>query len=102
SRVRYDWEKVITPVINSIIDRPEVDENKIVLLGVSQGGYWAVRAAAFEKRLKAIVADPGVCDVSSSWTNQLPKEMLALLQSDNKDEFNTYMLEGFNQMPEAE
>ncbi|WP_051313588.1 alpha/beta hydrolase family protein [Sporocytophaga myxococcoides] len=100
--LRYDWEKVITPVINSIIDRPEVDNNKIVLLGISQAGYWVSRAAAYEKRLKAIVTDPGVCDVSSSWTAHLPKEMHDLLQSDNKDMFNKYMLEGFKQMPEAE
>ncbi len=98
---RYDWEKVITPVVNSVINRPDVDKNKIVLLGISQGGYWVPRAAAFEKRLKAIVVDPGVYDVSTSWIDHLPKEMIELLQSGNKDMFNKFMVGGFKQMPGA-
>ena len=56
---RYDWEKVITPVIDSVIHRPDVDKNKMVLIGVSQGGYWVPRAAAFEKRIKVLIPDPG-------------------------------------------
>lgn len=96
---RYDWEKVITPVIDSIIDRPEVDENNIVLLGVSQAGYWVPRAAAFEKRLRAIVADPGVVDVSTSWFEHLPKELISLLDAGDKRSFNEAMSEGSKESP---
>lgn len=96
---RYDWEKVITPVVDSIIHRREVDKNKIVLLGVSQAGYWVPRAAAFEKRIKVIIADPGVTNVSSSWLDHLPSPLLALLQSGNKEKFNTYLEQGFKQSP---
>ncbi len=93
---RPDWEKVITPVVDSIIHRKEVDKNKMVLLGISQGGYWVPRAAAFEKRLKAIIADPGVTDVASSWIGHLPPPLLSLLQAGKKDEFNAYMEGGLN------
>ena len=96
---RYDWEKVITPVVNSVIKRKEVDKDKIVLMGISQGGYWVPRAAAFEKRLKAIITDPGVTNVEISWLSNLPKPMVALLQSGNKSDFNAYMQEGFKQSP---
>lgn len=88
---RYDWEKVITPVIDSIINRPDVDEDNLVLYGISQAGYWAPRAAAFEKRIKVLIADPGCVDVSTSWLQFLPKEMLELLDGGQKDIFNKYM-----------
>ncbi|MBE2228339.1 MAG: alpha/beta fold hydrolase [Ignavibacteria bacterium] len=98
---RYDWEKVITPVIDSVINRKDVDKDKIVLYGLSQGGYWAPRAAAFESRIKVMIADPGVVDVSTSWLDHLPKELVGLLRSGNKEEFNKYMSAG-NASPEQQ
>ncbi len=35
---RPDWEKVITPVVDFVSDRPDVDGTKLALLGVSQAG----------------------------------------------------------------
>ena len=46
---RPDWEKVITPVVDYALTRPEVDPKKIAIQGISQGGYWVPRAVAFEK-----------------------------------------------------
>lgn len=88
---RHDWENVITPVIESIINRTDIDKNRIVLYGISQGGYWVPRAAAFENRIKVAVADPGVVDVSLAVMKFLPEEMIALLDAGEKDEFNKYM-----------
>ncbi len=85
---RPDWEHVITPLVDFLSDRPEVDASKIVLYGASQGGYWAPRAAAFEHRLAAVIADPGVVDVSTSWKDHIPTEMVALLDADNETAFN--------------
>src|SRR5271170_7069834 len=88
---RPDWENVITPLVDFLSDRPEVDESKIVLYGTSQGGYWVPRAAAFEHRLAAVVADPGVVDVATSWKKNIPQEMVALLESENEEGFNKGM-----------
>jgi len=44
---RPDWEKVITPVVTWLRDRPEVDKRRIALFGSSFGGYLVPRAAAF-------------------------------------------------------
>jgi pimeloyl-ACP methyl ester carboxylesterase len=57
---RYDWEKVITPVVDYALSRPEVDPGRIALFGISLGGYLAPRGAAFEPRLAALIADGGV------------------------------------------
>jgi dienelactone hydrolase len=88
---RPDWENVITPLVDFLSERPEVDASKIVLYGTSQGGYWVPRAAAFEHRLAAVVADPGVVDVSTKWKDNIPKELVAMLDAENEDGFNAAM-----------
>jgi poly(3-hydroxybutyrate) depolymerase len=60
----------------SALSRAEVDPKRVAIQGISQGGYWVPRAVAFEKRIAAAIADPGVVDVSTSWTASLPKPML--------------------------
>jgi alpha-beta hydrolase superfamily lysophospholipase len=60
---RYDWEKVITPVVDYAVSRPDVDRQKMVLMGLSMGGYFAPRAAAYEHRLAACIANGGIFDL---------------------------------------
>jgi hypothetical protein len=91
---RPDWEKVVTPVVDYLLARPDVHPDKLALQGISQGGYWAPRAAAFEHRLAALVADPGVVDVASSWEQPLPKEVVQLLDDGNKADFDALMDSG--------
>jgi pimeloyl-ACP methyl ester carboxylesterase len=59
---RPDWENVVTPVVDFALTLPEVDPEKIALMGISLGGYLAPRAAAFEKRISAVIANDGVYD----------------------------------------
>jgi hypothetical protein len=98
---RPDWEQVITPVVDWASSRPEVDANRIAVIGVSQAGYWVPRAASREHRLAAIVADPGVTQVWTSWWDamQLPAEMIQLLDGGQKDVFDQYMQAGMQQIP---
>jgi hypothetical protein len=91
---RPDWEKVVTPVVDFALRLPEVDPERIAIQGVSQAGYWVPRAVAFEHRIAAAVADPGVCDVSTSWFSHLPQDMQELLERGQKEEFDGYMEEG--------
>jgi len=50
---RQDWEKVLTPVVDFLLARDDVDADKLTLYGVSQAGYWVPRALAFEHRFAA-------------------------------------------------
>ncbi|BCL25229.1 alpha/beta hydrolase family protein [Streptomyces aurantiacus] len=59
---RPDWEAVVTPVVDYALTVPEVDAERLVLIGTSLGGYLAARAAAFEHRLAACVLHDGVFD----------------------------------------
>jgi hypothetical protein len=84
---RPDWEHVITPVVDHLLAREDVDAERIAIIGVSQAGYWVPRAVAFEKRIAAAVADPGVLDVSTSWTDHLPKSMVKMLEEGDRQKF---------------
>ena len=64
---RPDWEKVITPVVDYLVDRDDVDRDRIALTGWSMAGELVTRAAAFERRLAAVVADPGSVDTFRAW-----------------------------------
>ena len=94
---RPDWEKVITPVVDYALDRANVDPDRIALLGISQAVHWVPRATAFERRIAAAIADPGVFDVSTSWTRHLPPEMLALLDGAQQEQFDRFFFEGVDQ-----
>jgi hypothetical protein len=82
---------VLTPVVDALVECPDVDATALTASGTSQAGYWVPRALAFEHRFVAAVADPGVVDVSTSWVEYLPTEMLQLLGAGRKDEFDRYM-----------
>ena len=85
---RPDWEKVITPVVDTMLRHREVDPKRIALVGVSQGGYWVPRALAFEHRIAAGVADPGVWDVFDPWLRNLPKFVRDVLDAGKKANFD--------------
>src|SRR6266851_6353879 len=57
--MRYDYEVPIRYAIDYLESRPDVDAKRVGLMGVSLGGYYAVRAAAFERRLRATIANCG-------------------------------------------
>lgn len=57
---RHDWEAAVTPVVDYLTKRPEVISDKIALMGISLGGYLAPRAAAYEHRLAACIANDGL------------------------------------------
>ncbi|MCD1260147.1 alpha/beta fold hydrolase [Paenibacillus athensensis] len=57
---RHDWEHVVTPVVDYALTRAEIDPQRLALMGISFGGYLAPRAAAFEHRLAACIANDGL------------------------------------------
>jgi dienelactone hydrolase len=53
---RYDMEVSASACVDYLESRGDVDAERIGIVGISMGGYFAPRAAAFEKRIKACVA----------------------------------------------
>lgn len=70
--LRPDWENVTGPVLDYALTRPEIDPDRIALHGYSLGGLLAARAAAFEPRIAALVADGGVYDYHAFNFRQIP------------------------------
>lgn len=70
---RPDWEAVITPIVDWLLGRADVDPGKIALSGWSLGGGLVARAAAFEPRLAAVVIDPGFVNAFDGYPAELRK-----------------------------
>lgn len=96
---RPDWEKVITPVVDFLLARADVDPRRIALAGISQAGYWVPRALAFEHRITAAVADPGVVSVADSWWHNLGPELRGLWESGDRATFDRVITEALDEDP---
>jgi dipeptidyl aminopeptidase/acylaminoacyl peptidase len=65
--IRGDYEVAVKAVVDYVMTRSDLDTARIGLWGVSLGGYYAPRAAAFETRIKACLALGGPYDWQEAW-----------------------------------
>ena len=68
--LRHDYEVPVHYAINYLESRPDVDAKRVGLMGVSFGGQFAVRAAAFEHRLKAVIENCGPYNQATNFKNR--------------------------------
>ncbi len=64
--------KVATPVVDYALKQTGVDPSRIALLGTSMGGELAPRAAAFEHRIAACIANDGLYDFAAAFLSMIP------------------------------
>jgi hypothetical protein len=64
---RSDTEIPLKYVCDWVLGRTDVDPKRLALVGWSLGGYFAPRAAAFEKRIKACIASTTL----TNWQNDV-------------------------------
>lgn len=62
-----DYERAARAVCDWIAKRADLDASKIAIWGVSLGGYYAPRATAYEKRIKACIALSGPFEWKEIW-----------------------------------
>jgi 2,6-dihydroxypseudooxynicotine hydrolase len=65
--IRPDFEAPVGAILDAVAGRDDVDHDRIGAAGVSMGGYYAPRAAAFEKRIRAVAGISGPYDMSENW-----------------------------------
>ena len=76
---RYDWEKVVTPVVDFALAQKETAPDRIGLMGISFGGYLAPRAVAFEHRIKVCIANGGIYDFHENMIRHRAKDFDKML-----------------------
>jgi pimeloyl-ACP methyl ester carboxylesterase len=69
SHIRPDYEVAVSAMLDTLAERQDLDLGAIGAVGVSLGGYYAPRAAAFEPRLKAVAAIGGPYNFGDCWPN---------------------------------
>lgn len=68
--LRPDYEVPVSYAINYLESRPDINAARVGLMGVSFGGQFAVRAAAFEQRLRAAIENCGPYNQSLNFKNR--------------------------------
>src|SRR5579859_8073426 len=73
TRIEPRYELAVSVVLDVLETRGDLDLDRIGAAGVSLGGYYAPRAAAYEKRLRAVVGISGAFDFGECWPT-LPQQ----------------------------
>jgi len=70
--IRPDYEAAVSAALDVLEARRDLDTQRVGAAGVSLGGYYAPRAAAFEPRLKAVAAIGGPYNFGACWSGLPP------------------------------
>jgi pimeloyl-ACP methyl ester carboxylesterase len=65
--IRHDYEVAVAAALDAVAGFEGLDFDRVGAAGVSLGGYYVVRAAAFEPRLKAVAGVSGPYDMAARW-----------------------------------
>jgi dipeptidyl aminopeptidase/acylaminoacyl peptidase len=66
--IRPDWETVIGPLIDHLVEIDlDADLGRIGLMGISMGAVYGPRAAAHDRRLRAVVGLAGPYNLGDCW-----------------------------------
>ncbi|KAK7218343.1 hypothetical protein V2G26_006346 [Clonostachys chloroleuca] len=87
-----NWWDVVTPIVDYLESRPDVDAQKIALIGQSFGGTLAPMAASREHRISAVLAIDGLMSLFKALTSQLPEALNSLFASGKSEVFDETML----------
>ncbi len=90
-KMTHEWEKPVSAVLNYL------SLEGVALIGVSLGGYLALRAAAFEPRIAGVVAYDVVYDALECFLRNIPAPARAIfremIRSGRKNEVNAMIRE---------
>jgi 2,6-dihydroxypseudooxynicotine hydrolase len=65
--IRHDYEVALAAALDALGGFEGLDLDRVGAAGVSLGGYYVVRAAAFEPRLRAVAGVSGPYDMAARW-----------------------------------
>jgi pimeloyl-ACP methyl ester carboxylesterase len=81
-KMTHEWEKPVA----AVLDFFELDG--VTLIGVSLGGYLALRAAAYEPRVRHVVAWNVIWDALRGYNRDKPESFFAAIRNGEKEAIN--------------
>ena len=88
------YENAAKPMLDALVKRPEIDADRIVTYGTGMGGFWAMRVAANDRRIKAAATKSSYAEKTHVNTEDSPryKQLFAFLtQAASEDELDRTM-----------
>ncbi|KUI67724.1 hypothetical protein VM1G_03579 [Cytospora mali] len=85
-----NWWDVVTPVIDHLETRDDVDTSKLVLHGQSFGVILTVRAAAVDPRFAAVTLVDGLYNLQEIILEEFPTKLVEYFEAGNETAFNAY------------
>jgi dipeptidyl aminopeptidase/acylaminoacyl peptidase len=86
------YERAGAAVIGALLERPEIDAEKIAIYGISMGSYWSLRLASYDHRMAAIVSSVACFNPNNTiFTESSPrfKQMFMYMAGiDDEDQFD--------------
>lgn len=80
AKMRPDYEVVIRRVVDFVSDRSDVDASRLAVGGISYGGLFACRAAAFDERVRAAVSVSAWYSPAGLYAHMPPLGQIAIRQ----------------------
>jgi pimeloyl-ACP methyl ester carboxylesterase len=77
-----DFEKPVSAAVDYALSRPDVDPERLALLGVSLGGYFAARAVVHDRRVKACILNSPIVDMYPYFAGSALKNLVELPEAD--------------------
>ncbi|KAF2115951.1 Alpha/Beta hydrolase protein [Lophiotrema nucula] len=84
-----NWWDVVSPVVDYLETRDDVDTKRMALEGQSFGGLLVALAATHEHRFAAVLAIDGMYSLVESFRAELPSQLIAIYDASNKTKFDT-------------
>lgn len=78
--LRPDYEVASTAAIDTLSQRNDLDLDRLGVVGVSMGGYYAARAAAFDHRIRAVVTVGGAYESGTRFDTRPAISRAAFIQ----------------------
>lgn len=73
--MRADYEKAVSAALDIVLQEDDVDADRLAVVGVSLGGFYATRAAAFDDRFRAVVNVSGGYEVGEGLGKRGPLQL---------------------------
>lgn len=70
-----DVDATTRAIVDYAVSRQDVDKEHIAVIGFSSGGYFAMRAASNDKRIKACILDSPINDLYSLFVSEFPQAL---------------------------